>query len=65
MTSSDKSSRIRQRHIAVDVLAITLGSFIVDAVSHRSWVSGLIAVALSIPLYVLDREGVENEESKA
>lgn len=57
-----KSRRIRERHVAVDLIAITMGSFIVDAVSRHNWVSGLVAAVLGIALYFVDRIGIENEE---
>lgn len=57
-----KSRRIRERHVAVDLIAITMGSFIVDAVSRHNWVSGLAAAVLGIALYFVDRIGIENEE---
>ena len=57
-----KARHIRERHIAVDALAITMGSFIVDAVTRHNWISGLVALILGGVLYVLDREGIENEE---
>lgn len=58
-----KGRRIRQRHIAVDLLGITMGSFIVDAVTRHNWISGVVAVVMGGALYILDREGIENEEN--
>ncbi len=58
-----KHRKITERHIAVDLIAITCGSFIVDAVTHHNWISGVVAVVLGIALYVFDRIGIENEEA--
>jgi hypothetical protein len=41
-----------------------MGSFIVDAVSRRNWISGMAAITLGIALYIFDRIGIENEEKK-
>lgn len=59
-----KNRRIRERHYAVDLIGITMGSFIVDTVSRRNWISGIAAAVLGIALYVFDRIGIENEEKK-
>lgn len=58
-----KHRKIRERHLAVDLIGITMGSFIVDAVTRHNWVSGVVAVVLGIALYVFDKIGIENEES--
>lgn len=59
-----KNRRIRERHYAVDLIGITMGSFIVDAVSRRNWISGVAAAVLGIVLYIFDKIGIENEESR-
>jgi len=59
---SNKSRRIAERHIAVDVLASFIGADIFYAFVNRSLWAGLAAVVLSGVLYVVDRIGIENEE---
>lgn len=58
-----KSRRIRQRHIAVDILASIIGADIFYTFVNKSWVTGIVAVGLSGVLYFLDRESIENEEA--
>lgn len=58
-----KHRKIAERHISVDIIGITMGGFIVDAVTRHNWVSGVVAVVLAIALYVFDKIGIENEET--
>lgn len=58
-----KHKRIRQRHVAVDFMAAGSGSFLVDFVTHHNWTSAVGAVLLGLGTYILDREGIENEET--
>lgn len=58
-----KHRRITERHLAVDVLASVIGADIFYTVINRSWICGITAVVLSGVLYVVDRIGIENEES--
>lgn len=60
--SEKRSHRIRERHFAVDIIASAAGGALVAAVLQKSWLCGIVAVALSIALYVFDRIGIENEE---
>lgn len=60
---SNKHSRIAERHIAVDVLASFIGADVFYAVVNKSLWAGLSAVVLAGVLYVVDRIGIENEES--
>lgn len=57
-----KNRHIRQRHFAVDIIASAAGGALVAAVLQKSWLCGVVAVALSIALYIFDRIGIENEE---
>lgn len=57
-----KNTHIRQRHFAVDIIASAAGGALVIAVTQKSFLCGLLAIALSIALYVFDRIGIENEE---
>lgn len=57
-----KMTRVRQRHLAVDLLAAGAGSFLVNAITARSWTSLIGFVVMAVGLYILDREGIENEE---
>jgi len=59
-----KNRRIRERHFAVDIIASAAGGALVAAVLQKSWFCGVIAIALSVALYVFDKIGIENEESK-
>jgi hypothetical protein len=58
-----KHRKITERHLAADIIGITMGGFVVDAVTHRSWVSGVVSLVLGAALYVFDRIGIENEET--
>lgn len=58
-----KHRKIVERHISIDIIGITMGGFIVDAVTRRNWVSGVVSVLLAVALYVFDKIGIENEES--
>lgn len=60
MTTKHRS--IRERHIAVDVLASVIGADIFYTVISKSWVYGVAAIVLSGVLYVVDKIGIENEE---
>lgn len=60
MTTKHRS--IRERHIAVDILASVIGADIFYTVISRSWIYGLAAIVLSGILYVVDKIGIENEE---
>jgi hypothetical protein len=57
-----KNRRIRERHFAVDITASAAGGALVASVLQKSWLCAVVAVALSIALYVFDRIGIENEE---
>lgn len=59
-----KSRRIRERHIAVDVLASLVGAGLFYAAINRSWIVGVISVVLCAVLGFLDRESIENEEKR-
>lgn len=58
-----KHRRITERHLAVDILASFIGADIFYAVVNKSWICGFAAVVLSGVLYVVDRIGIDNEES--
>jgi len=57
-----KHRKIVERHISIDIIGITMGGFIVDAVTRHNWVSGVVAVVLAITLFVFDRIGIDNED---
>lgn len=59
---SIRGRRIRQRHLAVDLLGITLGSFLVDFVVHFNLRAGFVSLVLGGALFLLDRESIEKEE---
>lgn len=60
MTTKHRS--IRERHLAVDILASIIGADIFYTAISRSWVYGVTAVVLCGVLYVVDKIGIENEE---
>jgi hypothetical protein len=61
-TVTTKHRSIRERHLAVDVLASVIGADIFYTIISRSWVYGVVAIILSGVLYVVDKIGIENEE---
>jgi len=60
-----KGRQIRERHIAVDILASVIGADIFYAVVSRSWIYGIAAIVLGGVLYVVDKIGIENEENNS
>jgi hypothetical protein len=58
-----KSIRIRERHIAVDLLASLIGAGVFYSVDKHNWFVGGVCALLSLVLIFLDRESIENEES--
>lgn len=54
--------KIRERHIAVDVLASLLGADIFYSIITKSWTYGVVAIVLGGVLYIIDKIGIENEE---